>query len=319
MPESKAAHRPATPGFRAEGSEPAVVARGLVKRYHGDVGVLGIDLDIDSRQVFGLVGPNGAGKTTLLTLLCGLAEPDAGTITVEGKYSLCPDAPEFEPWLNGFEVLRQSFALARPADRLTDDWLQEVADVTGVTEFARRRCGGYSRGMTQRLGIAAALVIDPEVLVLDEPTSALDAVGRADVLALIRQLSSRRTVVLSSHTLSDVQRIADTIAVMDTGRLLFTGPPQVLINDHLSPAWKVTLSHGVTEIARECARREGVRDVRIRASNEFEIEFPSIAAGEELLVPLLSELGARVLSLAPVDADLESAFLSLTGRKQKGS
>ncbi|MFI6055873.1 ABC transporter ATP-binding protein [Streptomyces violascens] len=296
------------------GHSMAVVVHGLVKRYPGDVGVLGVDLEVASHQVFGLVGPNGAGKTTLLSLLCGLADPDAGAVTVTGQIALCPDAAEFEPWLTGSEVLRQSFALARPGAQLDAAWLNEVVASTGIGAFARRRCGGYSRGMTQRLGIAAALIVDPEVLVLDEPTSALDAVGRADVLSRIRQLSARRTVILSSHTLADVQRIAHTIAVMDAGKVLFAGPPQVLINNHLRPAWRVTLAHDATRVANTLSSLDAVRDVRLHGANEFEIEFPTIAIGELRLVPMLAELGARVLSLTPVDADLESAFLALTGR-----
>ncbi|WP_459186334.1 ABC transporter ATP-binding protein [Streptomyces sp.] len=294
-----------------------MAVRGLVKRYPGDVGVLGVDLDIGRHQVFGLVGPNGAGKTTLLSLLCGLTVPDAGSVVLPGRFALCPDAPEFEPWLTGAEVLRQSFALARPGEPLGSGRLDEIASVTGIETYVRRRCGGYSRGMTQRLGIAAALVLDPDVLVLDEPTSALDAVGRADVLALIRRLSRQRTVLLSSHTLSDVQRVADTIAVMDTGKMLFTGPPQVLIDEYLRPAWRVVLTGCAAGAARTLAGRPEVREVRTRSARELDVEFATVAAGEEHLVPILAGLGVGVTSVAPVDADLESAFLALTGRTRQ--
>jgi ABC-2 type transport system ATP-binding protein len=311
--------RSGLPGTRSQASErtdPDVAIRGLVKRYHGDVGVLGIDLDIGPREVFGLVGPNGAGKTTLLSLLCGLTDCDSGSITVRGRFALCPDTPEFEPWLTASEVLRQSVALAHPRQRLDASWITEVVTATGIEEYSERRCGGFSRGMTQRLGIAAALVVDPEVLVLDEPTSALDVAGHADVLALIRRLSAERTVVLSSHALSDVQRIADTIAVMDAGRLLFNGTPRTLIDDHLQPAWRVTLASNdtakISDLIRALSGRDWVRSVRVRGPAEIDIETTTLELGEARLVPALAELGARVRSLAPIDADLESAFLALT-------
>ncbi|WP_406299702.1 ABC transporter ATP-binding protein [Embleya sp. NBC_00888] len=317
MPESQALRRPGPTAQAPPELRPAVVFHALVKRYRGDVGVRGVDLEIAGRQVFALVGPNGAGKTTLLNLLCDLIEPDAGTVTVTGRPALCPDAAEFEPWLTGSEVVRQSFALARPGERLDPGRYDEVVDGTGVRAFARRRCGGYSRGMTQRLGIAAALILDPDVLVLDEPTSALDPVARADMLSLIRRLGTRRTVVLSSHTLADVQRVADTIAVMDAGRLLFTGPPRVLIDEHLRPAWRVTLTHDAGPVVGVLSGHAAVRDVRRRGVDEFDIEFRTVAKGAELLVGLLAEVGARVSSLVPVDADLESAFLALTGRDRR--
>lgn len=307
---------PVNPADPAAGSDrPAVAIRGLVRRYPGNVGVLGVDLTVARNQVFGLIGANGAGKTTLLSMLCGLLPPDAGTIDVAGRFALCPDAPEFEPWLTGTEVLRQSYALARPGAALSADWMAEVTEATGIAGYARRRCDSYSRGMTQRLGIAAALIVDPDLLVLDEPTSALDAAGRAEALELIRRLAERRTVVLSSHTLPDVQRIADAIAVMDAGRVLFAGPPQVLVDEYLHPRWRVVLGGGDAEAAAEVIRAHPeVADVWVRGAAGLDVQFGSVAVGEERLVPILAGLGVPVRSLAPVDADLESAFLALTGR-----
>lgn len=292
---------------------PAVRATGLVKQFGRGVGVLGIDLTIGRDEVFGLVGPNGAGKTTVLSMLCGLSTPDEGALHVDGRVALCPDTPEFEPWLTAVEVLRQSHALTHPRSRLEQAWLMAIMAETGVEAFAERRCGGLSRGMTQRLGIAAALVVDPDVLVLDEPTSALDVAGRADVLALVRQLGEERAVIVSSHALADVQRTADVIAVMDRGRLLFTGSPQELIDEHLRPTWRVSLTGEASVVAAGMSGRDWVRRVSVRSTRELEVEAVSMILGEERIVPTLAELGARVVALTPVDADLESAFLALTG------
>ena len=318
---------PAVPSTAGSGdttiaSAPSLVATGLVKRYPGDVGVLGVDLSVGRHEVLGLVGPNGAGKTTLITLLCGLVRPDAGQIERPGRLAVCPDAPEFEPWLTGAEVLRQSADLARPGAPLEPAWLRRVQDDTGITEYVDRRCGGYSRGMTQRLGIAAALVVDPDVLVLDEPTSALDPGGRADVLDLVRALGRERSVVLSSHALAEVQRAADRIAVLDAGRVLFTGPPRQLIDNHLRPCWRVTLAgDGQATVAADLGRHlrelDWVHDVHVRSATEIDVETSTLAVGERRLVPTLARSGVPVIAMTPLEADLESAFLALTDRRTK--
>jgi ABC-2 type transport system ATP-binding protein len=293
-----------------------LAAHGLVKRYPGDVGVLGVDLNVGGHEVLGLVGPNGAGKTTLISLLCGLIRPDRGSVAVAGRLALCPDTPQFEPWLTGTEVLRQSHTLARPGDRLDAARVARVLHDTGVAAYAERRCGGYSRGMTQRLGIAAALIVDPELLILDEPTSALDPNGRADVLELIRATGRERSVVLSSHALADVQRTTDRIAVMDAGRVLFDGPPRQLIDEHLKPRWRITLGADadVDAVAATLREQDWVHAVRVRSRTELDVDTRTLELGERHLVGALAAAGARVLALAPLDADLESAFLALTGR-----
>ncbi len=284
-----------------------------MRRFPGDVGVLGVDLTVQPRQVFGLVGPNGAGKTTLIALLCGLIRPDRGTIDLTGRLAVCPDTPEFEPWLTGEEVLRQSFTLARPGDRLDAARVARVLADTGVAQYADRRVGGFSRGMTQRLGIAAALIVDPDLLVLDEPTSALDPNGRADVLELIRAIGRERSVVLSSHALADVQRTTDRIAVMDAGRVLFDGAPRALIDEHLRPRWRITLAADAADaVAAELSRQDWVHTALPRSPRELDVEARTLALGERHLVPTLARTGEGVLAVTPLDADLESAFLALT-------
>jgi ABC-2 type transport system ATP-binding protein len=200
---------------------------------------------VDGPGVIGLIGLNGAGKTTLIRTVLGLQPATTGVVRVPiglGAIGYCPDTPGFEPWLSAREVLEQSMAIgaARRAGHLSVDAALEAVD---LERHAHRRAGGFSRGMLQRLGIAAALVREPQVLILDEPTSALDPEGRAAVLGLIRELGARMTVVFSSHLLADVEDLADRLLVLHRGRAVFTGATQDFRTCHAAtPTLRITLT-----------------------------------------------------------------------------
>lgn len=316
----------------APAKTPVIVTRGLVRDYGGGAGLHGVDLSVPRNGVYGLVGPNGAGKTTLLSLLAGLRRPDAGEIQIDigsGRLALCPDTPEFEPWLTASEVVAQSRGLAfagrgRGLDRGSrsragssdPDVIARVLGEVGLSEAAKRRVGGFSRGMTQRLGLAVALALDPELIILDEPTSALDPAGRAELLALITRLGDERTVVFSSHILADVQRVAAHIGVLDYGRLLFQGPTHVLIDSYLQPAWELRVRGSAAEVAELTTRlrqSDWVTSVQVDLEGVVRVEAVTTEAGEAGLPGVLAASGVRLVSVNPVDADLETAFLALTG------
>jgi ABC-2 type transport system ATP-binding protein len=308
-------------GVAAPATDLVITTRGLVRDYGGGAGLAGVDLAVPRNAVYGLVGPNGAGKTTLLSILGGLRRADSGEIHIaaSGRMAVCPDTPAFEPWLTAAEVVRQSRGLAfdpsrgvadaRPAD---PDLVANVLAEVGLTEATNRRVGGFSRGMTQRLGLAVALVLDPEVILLDEPTSALDPAGRADILALIERLADERTVIFSSHILADVQRVADHIGVLDRGRLLFQGPTHMLIDAYLKPAWELRVRGPIDELAAQLRQLDWVTSVRTGSDETLRVEAVSTEAGENGLPTAVAAIGLRLVSLIPVDADLETAFLALT-------
>jgi ABC-2 type transport system ATP-binding protein len=196
---------------------------GLTRDYGGGAGLFDVDLRVPDGCVYGLVGPNGAGKTTLLSILTGLRRADRGTVHLgvpRGAVAVCPDVPEFEPWLTAFEVV--DLARYYVAPDLDADAVRLTLDAAGLAQHAERRVGGFSRGMTQRLGLAAALVGNPRLLLLDEPTSALDPAGRAEILDLVAAMRGHRTVIFSSHILADVQRVADRVGILRAGRLIST-------------------------------------------------------------------------------------------------
>jgi ABC-2 type transport system ATP-binding protein len=296
------------------GDAPALRTRGLVKRYGPRAGVLGVDLAVPRGAVYGLVGPNGAGKTTLLSLVSGLRRADAGEIVLgvdRRRLSVCPDVAEFEPWLTGAEVVSLSGRLAGlPAADV--DVLGALGRV-GLTDAADQRVGGYSRGMTQRLGLAAALVCRPELVILDEPSSALDPAGRAAVLDLVAGWAGEATVLLSSHVLADVQRVADVVGVIDHGVLVYQGPLAELIDRFVRPEWSIRVRGDAAPLVAALAGEPWVVSVTEGGGGVVRVRGSGLAAGESGLVAAAARVGARVVSVVPEEADLESAYLALTG------
>lgn len=305
------------PGSR--GAAPILRTQGLVRSYGPHAGVLGVDIEVPRGSVYGLVGPNGAGKTTLLGLLTGLRRPDAGAIhmDVERRHvGLVPDVPEFERWLTAREVVSLSARLvgvrASPG-RVTD----ELARV-GLTDAADRRVGGFSRGMTQRLALAAASVTDPELVLLDEPSSALDPGGRAAVLDLIAEWSERATVMLSSHILADVQRVADVVGVLRAGELVYQGSLSTLLDRYLRPTWLLRVRDKADRLQASLSACDWVAGCEHIGGGVLHVRSHTVEDGERGIVSVAADVGARVLSVVPEEADLESAFLALTGSPDGG-
>jgi ABC-2 type transport system ATP-binding protein len=285
----------------------------LAKRYGDHVALDGVSLTVSEGSVYGLVGPNGAGKTTLLGLLSGLRRPTAGSVHIavaRRRMALLPDTPQFDPWLTGREVV----ALARtlvgspvPAGRI-DDVLRDA----GLTEAAGRRVGGYSRGMLQRLGIAATVVGRPDLLLLDEPASALDPAGRREVLDLLGQLRGRATVLLSSHILADVQEVCDTVGVLRAGRLLYQGTLENLLVGRAVPAYRVVLASTLEPVTERLRAVEWTTGVEELGAGRLRVGVRSLEEAQVRLPRLLADCEARVISLAPEAPDLEDVFLELT-------
>ena len=205
---------------------------GLVKRFGPVAAVDGLSFDVQPGTVTGFLGPNGAGKTTTLRMLLGLVNPDAGTATIDGRaYRELPEplhqvgavleASSFHPGRTARAHLRIQ-ALAADAD---PSRAEDVLDLTGLADAADRRIGGFSLGMRQRLGLATALLADPEVLILDEPANGLDPEGVRWLRGLLRGFAAEGgTVLVSSHLLAEVAQTVDSVVIIDGGRLVAQGP-----------------------------------------------------------------------------------------------
>jgi ABC-2 type transport system ATP-binding protein len=287
--------------------------RSLRKVYGATVALDDVDLAVERGGVYGLVGPNGAGKSTLIALVAGLRRPSAGEIRLgvpRAELAVMPDTPRFDPWLTAREVVDLALAMVRrdvPTSAV-DDALHEV----GLSDVAGRRVGGFSRGMLQRLGIAATIVSRPELLVFDEPASALDPLGRFEVLELIGRLASRSTILFSSHILADVQRVCDTVGVLREGRLLYQGPLDSLLTERVQPAFLVRVRPPLEPVAAALAAATWASSVSDAGYGRLRVEVTSVREAELGIAGVLAACRARVVSVEPEVADLEAVFLELT-------
>ncbi|GHJ13396.1 ABC transporter ATP-binding protein [Micromonospora sp. AKA38] len=292
---------------------PPVQTEALTKRYGGLTAVRHLDLTVRPGEVYGFLGPNGAGKTTTLRMLLGLVRPSAGTVRLFGRtpgvgrlagVGALIEGPAFYPYLSGRDNLS---VLARYAG-VGADRVAAVLDQVDLADRAGDRYTGYSLGMKQRLGVAAALLKDPRLLILDEPTNGLDPAGMADMRTLIRRLGAAgHTVLVSSHLLGEVEQICDRVGVIARGALVAEGSI-----DELRGAAALRVLADPLDAAAERAR-ELVGADRVRVVDgglEVAVE-PARAAW---LNTALVGAGLAVRELRPRERDLEQIFFDLVER-----
>jgi ABC-2 type transport system ATP-binding protein len=286
---------------------------GLSKTYGAHEALSQVDISVAPGSVYGLVGPNGAGKTTLLSIVAGLRRATAGEVhlgVARTRVAVLPDTPHFEPWLTGREVVALAARLARVNDESAK--VDRALADAGLADRAGDRTGGYSRGMLQRLGLAATLVGDPELLLLDEPASALDPAGRREVLNLIAQLRGRATVILSSHILDDVQEVCDAIGILRGGRLLYQGTLENLLVGRAVPAYRVRLRPPFDAAVTALRAQAWVTGVEELPGGDVRVLVQALGEAEAHLAAVLGASEARVVSVLPEAPDLEDVFLELT-------
>jgi ABC-2 type transport system ATP-binding protein len=298
--------------------EPAVIeTRGLTKRFrNGVLAVDSVDMSVRRGEVYGFLGPNGAGKTTTLRMLVGLIKPTSGSARVAGHSPGDPaglasvgsliESAALYPYLSGRENLKVVSDLAGvPHSRI-----EPILDTVDLTLSANRRFGTYSTGMKQRLGVAAALLKSPELLILDEPTNGLDPQGMAEMRHLIRNLGrGDRTVLLSSHLLGEVEQICDRVGVISQGRLVIEstvaelrGEPGVLVRVEPIETAEQVLAGAFG--AETVSRVDGTLRVSVIPARGAEISARLAAAG------------VSVSELRPMERSLEEVFFQLTGEEQ---
>ncbi len=314
---------------RPASSDAAIVARGLTKRYGAVQALDGLDLDVPAGSIFGLLGPNGAGKTTTIRILTGLAAATAGTASVAGiavgldrpdlhrRIGYLDQDPRFYSWMRGRELLELAGRLSGIAAPELSARVDAMLARTGLTAAASRRIGGWSGGMRQRLGIAQALIHDPDVLFLDEPVSSLDPEGRRDLLDLIEGLRGQTTVVLSTHVLADVERVCDRVAILDRGRLVTEGSLDDLLATHARPIYRLVVEpHQEAAVAAlvERLRAAGwTTGVTAEPGGIIRVAIGDAEAASAAVLPMVVESGVRLASFERARPTLEEVFLELVG------
>ncbi|MCL2615336.1 MAG: ABC transporter ATP-binding protein [Dehalococcoidia bacterium] len=251
----------------------AIKCENLTKRYGALTALDGLTIEVPERSIFGFLGPNGSGKTTMIKLLMGMSRLSAGRAWVNEKEVVAdapemrtqigylPDVPNFYNWMTGGEFLQFAGELHQllPADRMSRS--HELLELTGLKKAGKRKIGGYSRGMKQRLGLAQALMNRPRVLFLDEPCSALDPMGRRDVLNIILKLKESTTVFMSTHILSDVERVCDSLAIINKGKLVATSTVEALHRRFALSSFDIAFDDDVAQFSTLLEKQPWVQKV----------------------------------------------------------
>jgi ABC-2 type transport system ATP-binding protein len=298
-----------------------------LKKYYGAVHALdGLNLDVAPGTVFGFLGPNGAGKTTTLRILTGLAHPTSGSAQVAGVDVLrdahklarhighLPEEPAFYTWMTPREFLDYLGRLygLSAADRTSRT--RELLALVRMEDVSKRRIGGFSRGMRQRLGVAAALIHHPEVLFLDEPASALDPAGRKEVLELIENLRGQCTVVMSTHILADVERVCDEVGIIARGRMLVQSPREELLERYAVPAFEVDADDhaALVKWAEDLRRLSWVTAVTAH-NGTIRVTVKDVQTAKRDLLALAVGTGIVLNRFEEIRPSLEDVFLQLVG------
>jgi ABC-2 type transport system ATP-binding protein len=302
----------------------AIRTTSLTKVYDEKRALDSIDLAVEEGSIFGFLGPNGAGKTTTLRILTGLAQATSGTVQILGRdlstagnsmraeIGVLPDVPGFYEWMTAQEFMRFAGRLFGIGRRALDERVGVLLDLAGLTDVDTK-IGGYSRGMKQRLGVAQALVNAPRLLLLDEPTSALDPMGRKDILDMLISLRGRTTVFFSTHILSDVERVCDTVAILDHGRVVAQAPIDELKGRYGQQKVVVEVTGGADELAQELGRQSWVTAVSRGHHGAIEVTVTDVGTAQQQIPAMIA---SRQLGLSRMEAGemgLEEVFVELVG------
>ena len=302
----------------------AIRITGLTKTYAQHHALDNVDLVVDEGSIFGFLGPNGAGKTTLLRVLTGLARPTSGVVQILGhnvtavddsiraRIGFLPDVPGFYDWMTAEEFLRfvgRLFAIDR---RTLDERVHMLLDLAGLTDV-KTTIGGFSRGMKQRLGVAQALINAPQLLLLDEPTSALDPMGRRDVLDMLTSLRGRTTVFFSTHILADVERVCDTVAILDHGRVVAQGPIDELTSRYAERKVILEVTDAAGQLGQDIAREPWAASVAVGPTGVIEITVSDMDAARRTIPALIAGRNTGLRRMEAGEMGLEEVFVSLVG------
>jgi len=312
-----------------------IETQGLSKSYKHIQALKSLNLRVGQHSIFGFLGPNGAGKTTTIKLLLGLAQPSSGsgqvfgydirkdTVQIRKRVGYLAQDPRYYEHMSAREILRftASFFFGGPKD-LLEERVEETLDLVGLDDKADRPIKGFSGGERQRLGIAQAQVNYPDLLILDEPAASLDPQGRRDVLEVMERLRKYATIFYSTHILDDVQRVSDTVAILNHGDLVAQAPIEQLLAGSGGVVYQLKIKGEPGQLQEQVSAQPWVSAISSAFSNGVTAWQVSVsdqeAAEDQLLRLVLAEPGVRVLDFRRQSYELEDVFLKIVGETHNG-
>lgn len=301
--------------------------KNLTKEFSGIKAVDSLNLKVPEGSIYGFLGPNGAGKTTTIKMITGLSKPTSGEIKICGKevsfgslknrdcIGYLPDVPNFYNWMNPVEFLEFTGGLFSIDKKVLKSRIHDLLELVGLSGV-KKKIGGFSRGMKQRLGIAQALINNSKLVFLDEPTSALDPIGRKEVMDIIQKLSGKVTVFFSTHILSDIERVCDRVIILDKGK--------VQIEDTIDQLrHKFTLQSVLLEVEKGDNRAEfnqllksqmWVENLESMENGEIRIKVKDMKQAQQAIPKILHERNMALRKFEILEPSLEDIFLKVVNR-----
>lgn len=294
---------------------------GLTKKFGSKKVIDDISFEVKENSVFGFIGKNGAGKTTTMKMILGLLKPDGGTISVCGErvtygqtktnrhIGYLPDVPEFYAYMKPYEYLRLCGEITGLSNSHINKKSRELLEIVGLSD-ANKRIGSFSRGMKQRLGIAQALLNEPRLLICDEPTSALDPIGRKEILDILSLVKGSSTVVFSTHILSDVERICDSVALINEGKLALSGTLRDIKSMYKTESLALEFaSDEDAELFVRASGTGGFPGAAVRKASGVVVNSTNIKETETFVISILHKEKLLPLKLEVAEPTLENLFM----------
>ena len=293
-------------------------ASDLVKRFGNTNAVKGINFHIEEGRCVSLLGPNGAGKTTTLKMLSGLLKPTSGSIDFKGERAkdlrqfigFLPQYPAFYNWMSGKEFLVFAGQLAKMNLKEAEKRSEELLERVGLTNAKKRKIGGYSGGMKQRLGLAQALIHRPKLLILDEPVSALDPLGRREVLDMMREIKEETTILFSTHVLHDAEEISDDILIMHAGEIVISGSLGSVMEEYRQPILQIEFESQAADWLKSIASYSFVSEVTIQG-NKASIVLKDMVNGKQTLLKDIVDRKLPIRKFEISQTTLEDLFMKV--------
>ncbi|PMC40282.1 ABC transporter ATP-binding protein [Bacillus sp. UMB0899] len=288
----------------------------LEKKYKSHIAVKKISFHIEKGQCIALLGPNGAGKTTTLQMLAGLLTPSSGSIQFEqleekdyrSKIGFLPQHPSFFSWMSPVQFLQFAGELSNIPKQQMKEKIDEVLQFVSLSDVKKKRIGGFSGGMKQRLGLAQALLHDPELLILDEPVSALDPAGRRDVLSLITKLKERMTILFSTHVLHDAEQVCDKVIMLKNGEIKWDNKLEELRNAFITSAVNV---HTEEPIEDKLSELPYVEKMKLITDRSITIIVSEENSNSNELLSAIMEKGLTIKRFEKLQDSLEEAYMKV--------